>query len=145
MYCSFSCAAAHIPNKPFALWALWHRATGNRGLIPKAPPRQRLQTFGGDLTIDDFREHGGQGAVALPVGFRYRRRAAEPRVAKHCKTLVSKGFDCSTSLKAAANSLNTPNDTSNNSLQTILRRPKPLARDKHVMDRLGFFQKASVG
>lgn len=70
-FCSFPCMKAYNSQRAsykkdtnvvtISLFAL--RYFGERMRVPCAPPRQRLRAFGGDLSIDAFRE----AAVATPA------------------------------------------------------------------------------
>lgn len=75
VFCSFSCAKAHIVNQNLPEWPLQcellqlirKRVAGKIVPIAPAPHRSRLRMFGGDMPIDAFRAGAARDAITETV------------------------------------------------------------------------------
>lgn len=69
-FCSWGCVKRYMIERPnhemnlrFVLLRQLAGSFGHRGRIAPNPPRSALQSFGGPLTIEQFRAHGTRGRV----------------------------------------------------------------------------------
>ena len=77
VYCSFACMNAfkqdnNIPNKDYLIKYLYKKLTGENAYGKKmdmAPPRCSLKIFGGDLSIDEFRNSSKEDKIYNMVEF----------------------------------------------------------------------------
>jgi hypothetical protein len=64
-FCSHACAAAHLfhekgdTNTAWTRYQMLNDMAGQKGPVPRAPPRSALAMFGGKMSIEEFRASTG--------------------------------------------------------------------------------------
>lgn len=135
IFCSWSCAKAYLLASssytlnvvsPF-LTMLHRTVTGHVKHIVPAPPRQTLQMFGGQLSIEEFRAATDHGKSILLF----------PKNMVIISPNVVESVDANTLTNVSKETVHEVNfqgvQTNNDNLR--LKRAKPLRNSKHTLDK----------